>query len=352
MGSWTLFSCVLSAVRMTSSVLGPLRQAMKLTKEVSQGNLTQRAEVPGRDELSALLAALNDMSSRLSTLVADVVVSAEAVRVTAGQLGHSNSDLSRRTQTQAASLQETAVSMEEVTILGKANSDNAAHAAQLAEEARELAEGSGAVVAAAVTAMGAINHGSAKIASIISVIDEIAFQTNLLALNAAVEAARAGDQGRGFAVVASEVRALAQRSSGAAKEIKALITDSADKVQAGTELVDRSGQALTKILASVRQMTQLIKEIANSSHEQAAGIERINQAILHLDQGTQQNAGLVEESTEATSVLRDQADALSKRAAFFTIEPSATRTIHSSPALAEQSAQGTLIARSAIRKAG
>jgi len=323
--SWVLLSGVMTALRLSDSVTGPLGQAVELARSVASGDLTRRVQVPGTDEVSVLLNSLNDMSSRLSDLITDVRNSAEAVSATANEIAQSNEELSQRTQEQAATLEETAASMEDITTLGKNNSDHAGNADTLARGARELAEMGGSVVGQAVGAMGAINEGSAKIASIIGVIDDIAFQTNLLALNAAVEAARAGEQGRGFAVVASEVRALAQRSADAARQIKALIIDSTDKVRVGSQLVDRSGQALSQILQSVRDMTDLIKEIAGSSHEQAEGAQRINEAILHLDTATQQNAALVEEGSAASRVLMDQADALSRRAAFFTVEHAPAR---------------------------
>jgi methyl-accepting chemotaxis protein len=322
---WLLLSVVLASMRLTTSIIGPLDKALELAKSVAGGDLTRRVEVAGSDEVNALLKSLNDMSSRLSGLITDVRTSAEAVSATAGEIARSNQELSQRTLQQAATLEETAASMEEITSLGKNNSNNAGNADRLGHQARELAETGGSVVGQAVGAMGAINEGSAKISNIISVIDDIAFQTNLLALNAAVEAARAGEQGRGFAVVASEVRALAQRSAGAAKEIKALITDSADKVRAGTELVDRSGQALSQILHSVRDMTALIKEIANSSHEQAEGVARINEAVLHLDGATQQNAALVEEGSAASRTLMSQAETLFQRAAYFTVDNASDR---------------------------
>ena len=315
-----LLSGALSAVQLTTSVTGPLGRAVELAKSVARGDLTRRVEVPGTDEVSMLLDSLNDMSSRLSGLITDVRNSADAVNATAGEIAQSNEELSQRTQQQAATLEETAASMEEITSLGKNNSDNAGNADRLAHQARELAEMGGSVVGQAVGAMGAINEGSAKISNIIGVIDDIAFQTNLLALNAAVEAARAGEQGRGFAVVASEVRGLARRSADAAKQIKTLIIDSADRVRAGTELVDRSGQALSQILTSVREMTNLIKEIAKSSHEQAEGVQRINAAILHLDEATQHNAAFVEEGSSASRTLKDQAETLSRRTAYFAVE--------------------------------
>lgn len=318
-----LLGAVMSAVRITGSITRPLHRAVALAKSVADGDLTKRIEVTGTDELCELFDTLNEMSSELAGLVSDVLRSAEGVRVTASEIAKSNEELSQRTQQQAASLEETASSMEQITSLGKSNSNNAGNAAKLARKAHELAESGGGVAAQAVVAMGVINEGSDKISNIISVIDDIAFQTNLLALNAAVEAARAGEQGRGFAVVASEVRGLAQRSAEAAKQIKALINDSAYKVRAGTELVDRSGQALSQIQSSVREMTDLITEIANSSHEQADGVQRINEAILHLDGATQQNAALVEQGTAASRTLQDQADTLSRRASTFTVEQSA-----------------------------
>jgi methyl-accepting chemotaxis protein len=321
---WTicLFAvyCAWAVGQLIAPIIRPLALAIDMAKAVTRGDLTRRDDLGGTDQMSKLISTLSSMSAHLSGLIADVLGSAQAVGLTAGEIAQSNEELSSRTQQQAASLEETAASMEEITSLGRNNSDNAANAAKLAQQARELAESGGNVVAQAVSAMSAINEGSARISNIIGVIDEIAFQTNLLALNAAVEAARAGEQGRGFAVVASEVRALAGRSAAAAKEIKALITDSAGKVRAGTELVDRSGQALSQILASVREMTSLIKEIANSSHEQAAGVQRINESILHLDGATQQNAALVEESSAASRTLQTQAETLSRRASHFKVD--------------------------------
>jgi methyl-accepting chemotaxis protein len=314
-----LLSASLTAMRMTSSIIRPLRRAAEQARRVARGDLTQRLEVTGRDEICELFNDLNEMTAQLSYLIADVVGSAVAVESTASGLAQTVTELSQRTQQQAAHLRETAQSMQQITQLGQSNSENAANADRLGSHARELAESGGEVVTQAVGAMSDINKGSSKIASIIGLIDEIAFQTNLLALNAAVEAARAGDQGRGFAVVAAEVRALAQRSADAAKQIKGLISDSAGSVRAGTELVDRTGNALLQIQTSVRDMTTLIKQIADSSHEQAIDAKRINQAMLQIDGATQQYSAWIDQGASAARALQEHADLLAQRAAYFTL---------------------------------
>jgi methyl-accepting chemotaxis protein len=322
-----LLSASWSSIRMTKSITRPLQQAAEQARRVAQGDLTQRLEVTGHDELCQLFTVLNEMTSQLSNLIADVVRSAGSVESTALTLAGNSTELSYRTQQQAAHLRETAASMQQITHLGQSNSEHAAHADRLGSHARELAENGGQVVTQAVGAMSDINKGSSKISNIIGLIDEIAFQTNLLALNAAVEAARAGDQGRGFAVVASEVRALAQRSADAAKQIKGLINESADSVRNGTELVDRTGNALSQIQTSVHEMTHLIKQIADSSHEQAIDARRINQSMLQLDSSTQQYTAWVEQGALAARTLREEADVLAQRAAYFTLEAGAgTRT--------------------------
>jgi methyl-accepting chemotaxis protein len=241
------------------------------------------------------------------------------VSLGAEEIAKGNEHLSSRTSEQAASLEETSSAMEEMTATMKQNADNARQANQLAVAARDVASKGGAVTTKAVEAMGEINKSSTKIADIITVIDEIAFQTNLLALNAAVEAARAGEHGRGFAVVAAEVRNLAQRSATAAKEIKGLIKDSLQRVTDGSELVNHSGKTLMEIVTSVKRVTDIIAEITAASQEQASGIDQVNASIMQLDQTTQQNAALVEETTAASQSMREQSKALMKQVMSFKI---------------------------------
>jgi methyl-accepting chemotaxis protein len=297
---------------------GEPQQAALVARRVAQGDLTFEIDVkPGDD--SSLMAALREMQTQLARIVADVRESAAQVAIASQQIAQGNDDLSRRTQEQASALQETAASMEEMTASVKQTADNAARANQLATDTRRLADSGGVVVTDAILAMGAINGASNRISEIITVIDEIAFQTNLLALNAAVEAARAGEQGRGFAVVAAEVRTLAQRSASAAKEIKALITDSVSKVDAGCELVDRTGKVLGEIVQSIKQLTDVVREISAATTEQANGIEQVSHAIAQLDRGTQENAGLVEESAAAAETLSRQSADMVRAASVFKI---------------------------------
>jgi methyl-accepting chemotaxis protein-1 (serine sensor receptor) len=315
-----LLFAALRSVLLIRSISQALNHAMQVANQIADGKLGHAIEVKGRDELAQLLGALSTMDQRLVEIVSEVRNGSDAVSTAAQQIARGNDDLSQRTQEQASSLEETASSMEEMTSTVKQNAENASHANQLARGAREQAERGGEVVAQAVTAMREINSSSRKISDIVSLIDEIAFQTNLLALNAAVEAARAGEQGRGFAVVATEVRNLAQRSAGAAKEIKLLINDSADKVRVGSQLVDQSGKALAEIVESVKKVTDIVAEIAAASQEQSAGIDQVNHAVSQMDEMTQQNAALVEEASAAARAMHEQAGELSRQVGFFRLD--------------------------------
>ena len=276
------------------------RDMQQMLSAVTAGQLGRRLETAGKSGFFEVMSSgINGLADNMSEVVSRVKQVAAEVHGGADEISAGNANLSQRTEEQASSLEETASSMEEMTTTVKQNADNAAQANQLALAAREQAEKGGAVVGQAVSAMSDINHASKKIADIIGVIDEIAFQTNLLALNAAVEAARAGEQGRGFAVVASEVRNLAGRSATAAKEIKGLIQDSVRKVEDGSVLVTQSGQALEKIVAAVKKVSDIVAEIAAASREQSAGIEQVNRAVMQMDELTQQNATVVEQATTA-----------------------------------------------------
>ena len=290
---------------------GEPEYAQEIASAVASGDLTMRIDVePG--DTSSLLAALSEMQTRLQNMVSEIKTSAETIKVASAEIASGNTDLSSRTESQASSLEETSSSMETMTETVKQNADNARQANKMVETASEVAVKGGEVVSQVVTTMDDINQSSKKIVDIISVIDGIAFQTNILALNAAVEAARAGEQGRGFAVVASEVRSLAQRSAAAAKEIKALIGDSVDKVTAGSALVDQAGQTMGEIVASVRRVSDIMAEITAASQEQSSGIQEIGSAINQMDEMTQQNAALVEEAAAAAESLEEQADLLTK----------------------------------------
>ncbi|MDE1893610.1 MAG: Tar ligand binding domain-containing protein [Xanthomonadaceae bacterium] len=310
----------LRAFLLIRTIMARLNEAVHLANEIAGGKLGHDIVVTRHDELGALLLAFRTMDERLKSTVAEVRHGADSVSTAAQQIASGNDDLSQRTQEQASSLEETAASMEQMTSTVKQNAENASHANQLARGAREQAERGGEVAGRAVLAMGEINTSSRKIAEIVGLIQEIAFQTNLLALNAAVEAARAGEQGRGFAVVASEVRNLAQRSAGAAKEIKGLIEDSAEKVRGGSELVNQSGKALAEIVESVKKVTDIVAEIAAASQEQSAGIDQVNHAVMQMDEMTQQNAALVEEASAAARAMHEQAGELTRQIAFFKID--------------------------------
>ena len=298
------------------SIGGEPSTALAMASRIADGDLRSDDVVaaPG-----SLLDALGRMRGKLTEVVGEVQQSAQTVTSAAQQIARGNDDLSYRTQEQASSLEETAASMEEMTSTVKQSADNAQHASQLAMAMRVQAERGGDVASRASTAMQGIQQASAQISDIVGLIDEIAFQTNLLALNAAVEAAHAGEHGRGFAVVADEVRNLAQRSARAAKEIKTLIGDSVEKVQAGSQLVDESGKALAGIITSVKKVVDIVDEIAAASHEQAGGIEQVNRAVMQMDEATQQNAALVEEAAAAARAMQEQADRLHAQMGFFRV---------------------------------
>jgi len=286
---------------------------------MASGDLSKRIEKEYKGSFDKLKRDANATADKLTEVINRINSSATLVASGAEEISQGNADLSQRTEEQASSLEETASSMEEMTSTVRQNADNAKVANDLAEETCEKAIQGGEVVNRAVTSMSAINESSKKIADIIGVIDEIAFQTNLLALNAAVEAARAGEQGRGFAVVAGEVRNLAQRSAGAAKEIKELIRDSVDKVADGSRLVNESGDTLKEIVVSVQRVTQMISDITEASEEQSAGIEQVNTAISQMDEMTQQNAALVEQASAAGESMAEQANEMRRLLNFFSI---------------------------------
>ena len=322
----SLFTVIIAAFiafLITRSITRPLITAVTVSELIASGDLTIDIEANALDETGQLLHTMKLMATQLKAIVGEVNQATRAVNLSASEIAQGSTDLSQRTEEQAAALEETASSMEELTSTVKQSADNAGQANQLAGAARTQAEQGGQVVDQAIAAMSAINQSSRQIADIISVIDEIAFQTNLLALNAAVEAARAGEQGRGFAVVASEVRKLAQRSADAAKEIKELITDSVTKVEDGSQLVERSGQTLQDIVGAVKKVSDIVAEIAAAAREQASGIEQVNKAILQMDQATQQNAALVEETATASQAMGDQAKELQKLMGFFKLKTQA-----------------------------
>ncbi|MET3129837.1 methyl-accepting chemotaxis protein [Oxalobacteraceae bacterium GrIS 1.11] len=326
---------VVCALFITRSITRPLSGAVAVAQKVASGALTSHVAVEGRDEISALLQALKDMNESLVKTVSDVRSGTETITIASREIASGNADLSSRTESQASSLEETASSMEELTSTVKQNADNARQANQLAVSASSVAVKGGSVVAQVVDTMGSIKESSRKIVDIIGVIDSIAFQTNILALNAAVEAARAGEQGRGFAVVASEVRNLAQRSAGAAKEIKELIGDSVDKVDAGSRLVDEAGQTMGLIVTSIKQVADIMGEITAATLEQSNGIEEINQAITQMDEMTQQNAALVEQAAAAAESMQEQSQKLSHAVSIFKLdgdESAASASAHPAPA--------------------
>jgi len=305
------------AWRITRSITVPLNQAVAVARRVATGDLTSQINEKSKDEVGQLFDALRQMNGSLAEIAGNVRAGTETIGSASQEIASGNADLSARTESQASSLEETASSMEELTSTVRQNAENARQANQLVISASEYATKGGQVVGQVVDTMGSIKDSSRKVVDIIGVIDGIAFQTNILALNAAVEAARAGEQGRGFAVVAAEVRNLAQRSAGAAKEIKALISDSVEKVDAGSKLVDEAGKTMDEIVTSVKHVADIMSEITAASAEQSNGIEQVNQAIAQMDEMTQQNSALVEQAAAAAESMQEQAEMLAQAVAVF-----------------------------------
>ncbi|MGV2291147.1 methyl-accepting chemotaxis protein [Trinickia sp. YCB016] len=316
----------LAMLQIIRSVRGSLggepELAAALAASIAEGDLTHAVALRG-DDSTSMMAGMHRMQARLQRTIGEIRHSSESIASATQQIASGNSDLSQRTEQQAASLQETAASMEELTATVKQNADNARQASGLANNASEIATKGNDVVHRVIGTMGEINDSSQKIADIIGVIEGIAFQTNILALNAAVEAARAGEEGRGFAVVAGEVRNLAQRSAAAAKEIKALIGDSVERVNNGTALVSQAGTTMGEILQAVRRVTDIMGEIAAASEEQASGITQVGRAVTQMDEVTQQNAALVEQAAAAAASLQDQAARLRDTVSAFRVTEAA-----------------------------
>jgi len=310
---------VVAGLVLTRSVVRPLREAVSVAHKVAAGDLTSTIALEGQDEPARLLQALKAMQENLENVVSGVRSSAESVASASAEIAQGNADLSMRTEEQASSLDETASSMQQLQQTVQQNAANAQRASELARNGSAVAERGGAVVEQMVQVVQGIQESSRRIADIIGVIDSIAFQTNILALNAAVEAARAGEQGRGFAVVASEVRNLATRSASAAQEIKALIQASVERVQAGSALAQNAGGTMAEVVASIRGVSELMQEISHASSDQTNDMQRVTQAIVRMDEATQQNAALVEESAAAAGSLSGQASELVQAVAVFRV---------------------------------
>jgi methyl-accepting chemotaxis protein len=318
-----------------NSLCGNVAETMidfaELMGAMADGDLVRRITADYRGVFGQLKDDANRMADRLTETLSEIKSVGREVANAAAEISTSTTDLSQRTEEQAASLEQTSASMEEMSATVKKNAENALQANQLTSGSRDVADRGGKVVAKAVDAMARIEDSSRKISDIIGVIDEIARQTNLLALNAAVEAARAGDAGRGFAVVASEVRSLAQRSSQAAKDIKVLITNSSSQVQEGVGLVNQAGTSLTEILASIKQVADIVAEIASASHEQSTGIDQINKALTQMDEVTQQNSALVEENAASAKTLEHQSETMNEKVAFFKLDERADSHVAKAP---------------------
>ena len=311
------------ALALLARMVKGFRTANAAAAAIASSDLTQRIESEGRDEIGVMLSQMETMRSNLHHVIGQVLGGADTIAGASTQVAAGTLDLSSRTEQQASALEQTASATEELSGTVQQNADSAAQASKLAASATGVAQRGGTVVAQVVDTMEAINTSSRKIVDIIGVIDGIAFQTNILALNAAVEAARAGEQGRGFAVVASEVRSLAGRSAEAAKEVKALISDSVAKVEVGSEQVAQAGSTMQEIVSGIQRVADIVDEIASASREQSMGLGQINQAVAHLDGVTQQNAALVEETSAASSALQEQARQLASLAASFKLQQGA-----------------------------
>ncbi|MDO8450645.1 MAG: methyl-accepting chemotaxis protein [Rhodoferax sp.] len=318
-GAVVAVSLLLADLFIEAQVTSPLKKILGVAQQVASGEAGEDLNFNRCDEIGLIARAINQAGLNLQSLVSDVYEQVSGVRVASQQIAAANNDLSSRTEQTASSLEQTAAAMEQQTATVRQNADTAQQASQLANAATEIATKGGEAVANVVSTMALISGSSRKIADIISVIDGIAFQTNILALNAAVEAARAGEQGRGFAVVASEVRSLAGRSAAAAKEIKGLIDDSVEKVEGGSRLVADAGQTMTEVVSQVKRVNDLIAEITAASKEQTIGISQVGQAVAQLDEMTQQNAAMVEQSSAAANSMSDQAQRLVEAVKVFSV---------------------------------
>ncbi len=342
----TLCVCGVIMVWLARSITTPLNEAVTIARIVAAGDLSSDITVRGTDEIGILLKSLKEMHDGLADIVAKVRTGTDAIADASAEIAQGNLDLSARTEEQASSLEETASAMEELTSTVKQNGESAGQASTLAGNASSVAVRGGDAVNNVITTMGSINDSSKKIVDIIGVIDGIAFQTNILALNAAVEAARAGEQGRGFAVVASEVRNLAQRSAAAAKEIKTLIGNSVEQVEAGSKLVVQAGTTMDEVVTSVKRVNGIIADIATASSEQNVGLDQINDAIAQMDAVTQQNAALVEQAAAAAESMKQQAATLKEAVSVFKIHERYT-----SPVITAHARVGAGPARAGVRGA-